>query len=486
MQSETLLDTWRGLVARGPDKLAVIDGGTGRAWTRAELAGSASRWLAALPAAARGRLWRRRVVIAEPNGPQWFQVFLGLLEAGAVPAPADSKEAPERIAEIAKVAHAAAVWRENRLEFAPASAGAGADAGVSADAGVNVKADASARVDARACAKADARARLRRDDLCLVKLTSGSTGAPRALDFTHAQMLADGRQVCAAMRIGADDLNLAVIPLGHSYGLGNLVVPLLDQGSPALCPASPFPQALAEDCARWRPAVFPAVPVLLRALARSDIAPEKLASLRTVVSAGAPLAPDEAAAFAAKFGRRVHVFYGTSETGGIAYDAAGGAAEDAPAGGCKVGRLIPGVSLRWRRGKRFLVESPAVRGRGSHSPPDRGALNARGELVLLGRAGRMLKIAGRRLDPAEVENALRALPGVRDVFVAAHPARPDALAAVVASDDAAPVVAEWRARLAQRMAAWKIPDKIHIVPALPVTQRGKPDRAALSRLLARA
>ena len=508
--SETLLDTWRRLVAQGPDKLAVIDGGTGRSWSRGALDAAAAQWLAAVPAEARGRLRRRRVVMAEPNGARWFQVFLGLLEAGAVPALADSKEAAERLAVIAEVTRAAAVWSEERLAFGVRDFSPAFDAPIhwpasrSSGSGINpaVKSGTEVPHSTRDSIKGREAARARRGDLCLVKLTSGSTGAPRALDFTHAQMLADGRQLCAAMGIGAEDLNLAVIPLGHSYGLGNLVVPLLEQGSPVLCAASPFPQAIAADCARWKPSVFPAVPVLLRALAGADVAPENLASLRLVISSGAPIAREDATAFAAKFGRRVHNFYGSSETGGIAFDCEGGAAEAGAAGGRGVGRLVAGVRLHWRRGKRFAVESAAVvgregrgrrggcGGRGRYMMPDRGEMNALGELVLLGRAGRMLKIAGRRLDPVEVENALRALAGVRDAFVAAHPERADALAAVVASDAAGAgaaagaVIAEWRGRLARCLAAWKIPDRIHIVPAFPVTQRGKIDRAALVRMLA--
>jgi len=515
---ETLLDTWRRLVARGAGRLAVIDGATGREWSRGELAGAAEQWVAEIPAELRGRLRRRRVVMAEPNGARWFQVFLGLLEAGAVPVLADAREAAERLAVIAGVARAAAVWCGGRLEFAGGGAGAGdfwsaaaersGDAAFDGDGNSRISKSGVAvpRCRAPLCHRTPKNARLRRGDLCLVKLTSGSTGAPRALDFTHAQMLADGRQICAAMGIGAGDLNLGVIPLGHSYGLGNLVVPLLEQGTAVLCAASPFPQAIAEDCARWRPTVFPAVPTLLRALAGADVAPEMLASLRTVISSGAPLAVEVAVAFAGKFGRRVHNFYGSSETGGIAYDCEGGAAEE---GGRGVGRIIAGVRLHWRRGKRFAVESDAVMGRGCHLMPDRGEMNARGELVLLGRAGRTLKIAGRRLDPVEVENALRALPGVRDAFVAEHPSRADAVAAVVAfafgkpsppaplpggeggaaaaageTSAGAGVIAQWRGLLARRLAAWKIPDKIVVVSAFPVTQRGKIDRAALARMVA--
>src|SRR5690606_25221949 len=70
------------------------------------------------------------------------------------------------------------------------------------------------------------RPRRPRDGRRLVKLTSGSTGMPRALPFTDAEMLADGRHVCAGMHIAPEDINLGLIPWGHSYGLGNLVLPL--------------------------------------------------------------------------------------------------------------------------------------------------------------------------------------------------------------------------------------------------------------------
>jgi len=434
----TLLTCWRALVERDPAALAVVDGATGRRWSRAELAAVAEDWSRTV--AAGHDLAGRRVLVAEPNGAQWFHVFLGLLQLGAIPIPADSTEPAAALAEQARGLRAAALWHAGTLHpFSGAT-------------------------------------RHRRDDLCLFKLTSGSTGVPKALPFTHAQMLADGRQVCASMGIGPDDLNLAVIPLGHSYGLGNLVVPLLDQGTPLLCVASPLPQALATDIARWRPTVFPAVPTLLRALVRSDIAPSQLASLRLVISAGAVLAPELAAEFAVKFGRRIHNFYGASETGGICYDRTG----EATLTGANVGTPMSGVRLRFRSGRRFAVESAAVGGTGRFSPADRGELDAAGGLVLLGRAGRTVKIGGRRLDLAEVEKALLALPGVRAACVLPHPQRPDALAAAVACDRTG---AALRAELGARLAPWKIPAHILPLAELPVTERGKTDRRAVEALL---
>jgi acyl-CoA synthetase (AMP-forming)/AMP-acid ligase II len=436
--SDHLGRCWQETVGRAPAAPAVIDGETRRTWTRAELAAAAAAWRAHLPAGA--ALAGRRVLMAEPNGAAWFQVFLGLLLADAVVVPADPMEPVATQVETARALGAAWLWRGGRLE------------------------------------PVVSRPPSRQRDLCLVKLTSGSTGVPRARVFTHAQMLGDGRQVCATMDIRPDDLNLAVIPLGHSYGLGNLVVPLLAQGTALACAASPLPNVLAADCARWRATVFPAVPMLLRALVEADADAAAFASLRLVISAGAPLAPEVAAAFAAKFGRRVHGFYGTSETGGISYDRTG----EATLAGRSVGPPLTGVRIDWRRGRRFTVASAAVMGRGCFSPADRGELNELGELVLRGRAGRLVKIAGRRLDLAEIEAALRAVPGVRDAHAAAHPVRTDALAAVVAAEL---TPADLRRQLGARLAAWKIPERLVVLPEFPHTARGKIDRRRLEALL---
>jgi acyl-CoA synthetase (AMP-forming)/AMP-acid ligase II len=432
----TLLSKWQKLVRAAPHAAAVIEADGAKVFSRAELAARTEAWRAARTEALAGQ----RVVFALPNSAAWFEVFLGLLQAGAVPAALDAAEPPSAQRELARAVGATWRWSDGRLE------------------------------------KISAPCRPRRPDVCLLKITSGSTGTPRALPFTHAQILADGRQVCRAMGIGPGDLNLAVIPLGHSYGLGNLVVPLLAQGTPLVCASAPMPHALAADCARWRPTVFPAVPALLRALAASDIAIDALRSLRLVLSAGAPMPAETAQAFFAKTGRRPQAFYGTTETGGITFDRSG----EATCEGRSAGTPLAGVRLQFGRGRRFTVVSAAVGGSGQFSPADHAALNAQGELVLLGRAGRMVKIAGRRLDLTELETALRRVPGVRDALAAPHPTRPDELAAALATDLSANVV---RGALREQLAAWKIPRRIIVLPAFPLTARGKTDTRALLKLL---
>lgn len=435
-----VLQSWAALVRSDAAAVAVVESDSGRVCTRGELAAESAALVKRLRPLADVR--RRRVLLMERNGAAWLAGFLALLDLGAVPVLADAEGdgavAEERLAAVraAGVLHGGGVF----------TIGGG-------------------------------RAPLRRgtsEFLC--KLTSGTTGAPRVLPFTEAQVVADGKQVVAGMGIGPSDRNLAVIPFGHSYGLGNLVLPLLLQGTGLVVAGVPLPSVLAEVCARWSPTVFPSVPAVLRGLVVAETAPEALASLRLVISAGAVLPAETARAFLARFGRRVHSFYGSSETGGITFDTTGTAAEE----GRSVGTPLPGVRLRWTSARRFRVEGSAVCGFGSHRMADFARINALGEVVLEGRAGRFLKCGARRVSVAEIEAPLRALDGVREVWVGQHPGRADSVAAVLASTQSP---ASLRRALASRLAAWKIPDTLLVVDQLPLTPRGKVDAAATRALL---
>src|ERR1051326_4506180 len=80
----------------------------------------------------------------------------------------------------------------------------------------------------------------------LLKLTSGTTAAPRAIRFRSEQLLADCIQICDTMGIGSDDVNFAVIPLSHSYGFSNLVTPLLVRGAPMVLSRDRIPRAVLD------------------------------------------------------------------------------------------------------------------------------------------------------------------------------------------------------------------------------------------------
>jgi acyl-coenzyme A synthetase/AMP-(fatty) acid ligase len=478
-----LLSVWQATVRRDPTAPAVYH--SNRVWTRQELDELGRGWSAltltrlfsdrerdrtrtrrSALGTTRSTLARRALFFSEPNGPAWFERFLGILYLGAVPAPLDPGEPAAAQRAIARSAGGAGFAAAAGLEPVPGS-------------------------------------RIRRWPAALLKTTSGSVGRPKALGFSAEQMQADGRQVMQTMGIGPGDLNFAVIPLGHSYGLGNLVLPLIARGTALICCTANVPHGWAREIRTLRPTVFPAVPPVLDALAESDVPGSDLASLRVVISAGSPLPPAVAARFHQRFDRRVHNFYGSSETGGIAYDRSG----ECTLSGRSVGRPLRGVKLRFGASGRFVVESAAVVG-GSFQPADRGGLNPQGELVLLGRTGRTIKLAGRRVDLAEVEKALLRVPGVSGAAVLLPPGGRGLAAAVTGAPqrgggpgDGAHVRAQapqgarpgaaatlsgraLAAALQVDLAAWKIPRRWQILERLPVNARGKVDRRALQRLFA--
>lgn len=159
-----------------------------------------------------------------------------------------------------------------------------------------------------------------RGDICLYKLTSGTTSLPRPIGFTGPQLVADCDQVCATMGIGVGDLNYGVISMAHSYGLSNLVTPLLCRGIPLVVASDPLPRAIENGLRSTCATVLPAVPAMFRGLLSAPSLPD---SLRLCISAGAPLSPALGRDFFEKFHRKIHTFYGASECGGICYDATG-------------------------------------------------------------------------------------------------------------------------------------------------------------------
>src|SRR6266446_6213545 len=167
----------------------------------------------------------------------------------------------------------------------------------------------------------------RNDPPTLLKLTSGTTAAPRAIRFRSEQLLADCDQICDTMGISDADLNFGVIPISHSYGFSNLLTPLIARGVPMVVSRDRTPRAVLADLARTNATVFPGTPIFYQAFCDMHDVPA-LRQLRLCISAGAPLSGTVAKKFFEKFKLLIHSFYGASECGGICYDRDGTAFED--------------------------------------------------------------------------------------------------------------------------------------------------------------
>ncbi len=327
----------------------------------------------------------------------------------------------------------------------------------------------------------------------ILKLTSGSTGDPRATCSEERHLVADVQHIVQAMGIGPRARQLGVIPLSHSYGFSNLLLPLLWQGTPLLLRPQFVPTQVVPDIDAARLETFAGVPFMFEHLARHQALP-RLASLRLVVSAGAPLSFDTVAAFHAATGLKVRSFYGSSETGGICFDdsdaldprvpvgrAMGDTRvdfvpdADAAEGSGRVRVSGPNVIDRYAGG-----EGPAIDGR--FLTGDYAEADGQGVYTLTGRVVSFVNVAGRKVHPREVEAALRALPGVSDAVAIGvdDPVRGQAIGACLVSQgawDARTV----RAALAPHLAPYKLPRVVAVTRALPLTDRGKVDRAAIAR-----
>jgi acyl-CoA synthetase (AMP-forming)/AMP-acid ligase II len=329
-----------------------------------------------------------------------------------------------------------------------------------------------------------------RSDIAVVKLTSGSTGAPRGIAASSEALLADDAALTLSMGLSAADRLLTTIPLSHSYGLASLALPALVRGTLLVMPEAAGVYDPFVTAARLDATFFPTVPAYLDALARMAEPPPRPDSLRLVITAGAPLAAATSARFREAFGLPVHVFYGSSECGGICYDREGGAAERGT-----VGAPVEGVRVLVEPDDgRVTVESAAVAS-GYLPEPDERLAGGRfragdlavwqdGELALRGRVDDLVNIKGKKVNPREVETVLAGLPGVDEAAVLGVPlaGAGELLRAVVAcrpgSLTAGEVVAWCRARLS----AHKVPRSVILIESLPRNARGKLDRAALLAL----
>src|SRR5436190_6368153 len=323
----------------------------------------------------------------------------------------------------------------------------------------------------------------------LLKLTSGTTATPRAICFRSEQLLADCNQICETMGIADDDLNFGVIPISHSYGFSNLLTPLIARGVQMVISRDRTPRAILADLVRSNATVFPGMPVFYQAFCEMEHVPA-LSKLRLCISAGAPLPRAIAKKFQEKFNLVIHSFYGASECGGICYDREA----TNPSEGF-VGEFMKGVNLEMvdpnGSATQVRVRSAAV-GDGYFPEPDNGKMGdgifVPDDLLaressgfnIVGRISDVINVAGKKVNPAEVEAHLRRFSGVRQavVFGRGSALRNEEVAACVV----APGISETDLLhfCREGLSTWQVPKRIFIVRAIPTNERGKISRRELS------
>ena len=294
----------------------------------------------------------------------------------------------------------------------------------------------------------------------LVMPTSGSTGTPKGVVHTMAGLEASAQAGNARLGVEASDHWLACLPLAHIGGF-TVITKALTAGTP-LTVLPGFDAAEVTAQARAGATLVSLVPTTL---ARID------PSLFRVVLLGGSRPPLDRPA-------NVVATYGLTETGsGVVYD----------------GLPLDGVEVRIAADGEILVRGPmlmrcyrdgssSIDADGWLHTDDLGTLGPDGHLQVQGRRGDMIVTGGENVWPDAVERVIADLPGVAEVAVAGVP-DPEwgqrVVAWVVPAGTAAPSLADLRAAVGQRLAAFMAPKELHLVEALPRTAIGKVSRTTL-------
>ncbi len=448
-----MFERFLALAAARAEAVALIDGGTGDVTSRADLASRIDELAGRFADA--GFLANDVVAIQLPNSVDFVAAFGAILKQKLVAILIDRDATETEVGDV--LGHFAArglVYRS------------GSD--------VMITARQSSRMNVPEGAR-------------LIKLTSGSTGMPKGIVATEANLVADSINICTTMDIRPDDINLGAIPMSHSYGFSNLVTPLFVQGTAVVISNDYLPQSVVNLCNRFSCTVVPLIPMVFDHLITAGSG--EFETVRTFLSAGAPLPPNVSRKFRERFGIPIHTFYGCSECGGITYDREGAAVERGT-----VGRAMENVTLTSKRGRLTVRGDNVALGyldAKTFQPFDDGVfvtddlidIRENGEIAITGRASELINTAGKKVNPREVEQVLLQIDGVREAKVYGEPAgaRGDVVAAAVVAD---PDITREQIRsfCLAHLSAHKVPRIVKLIESIPVDERGKVKRAALAAL----
>lgn len=339
--------------------------------------------------------------------------------------------------------------------------------------------------------------------------TSGTMGKPKGVRLSHRNLVATAVAVNEALGITAADTVLVAVPLFTIFG-ASVAAGALAAGATVVLEERFEPARAAELMGREAVTVCHGVPTMFHLLVREPgFTRERLPLLRTGIIAGSPVSADLVGAV-----RRccdVEIAYGLTETGPTVTLTRPGDPPDRRVE--TVGRPLPGVEVRivdlgtGELHGREAVGELAVRGpnvmEGYHRMPaetrrsftpegylltgDLAMVDDEGYVRIVGRRKEMIIRGGTNIYPREVEDVLRAHPGVEEVCVVGvpHEVLGEMVCACVVPSEGAILRGEDITDYARRqMADYKVPDLVRFFDALPLTPSGKVKRRELAQVVA--
>ena len=327
--------------------------------------------------------------------------------------------------------------------------------------------------------------------------TSGSTGTPKGVMLSHESLLFNARITARARGFGPDDEIVLALPCTHIMALSTALLAGLAAGARVRLQARFTADGMLDALAAGGTVMTGVPPMfqqMLRALDQRG-AGFTAPRLRMIGSGGAPLDPALKAQVEARFGVTLNNGYGLTEAGpGVASTVFGPVRRDGSIGyvypDCAVridapsadgvGELLfrgPGVMLGYYRNPR--ATAAALTEDGFLRTGDLARIDPDGALHLVGRSKELIIRSGFNVYPPEVEAALMACPGVQQAAVIGRsvPGNEEVLAFVTTdgSTDATTIASQLR----DRLAPYKRPQHVTVVPAMPLTGAGKIRKPAL-------
>jgi long-chain acyl-CoA synthetase len=479
---------------RDPDRQAVVT--TEGVLTYADFDRAADRIAAGLQA--RGVRRGDRVSLLLPNCADLCTAIYGVLRAGAAISPLNPTIKRDKLAQL--ISHAGSVallTDDEHLDLATDAAElAGADVAVLRPSDVDGDEPPARPLDV---------------DLAAVIYTSGSTGEPKGVTLSHRNLAFIVGSIVEYLEQTAEDRVLCLLPLSFGYGLYQLLASVRVGGTLVLERGLAFPGRVIQLLEDERITGLPAVPTIWQVLVSLDgLAERELPHLRFLTSAGAGLPVSVVRAVRRTFPRaQLYLMYGQTECGRICYLPPGRVDEkpdsvgiampgtEAWVEGADGGEAAPGeVGELMARGGHIMhgywndPEATAERLRPGRWPGERvlatGDLFRRDEeglLYFVARQDDIIKSRGEKVAPAEVEDALLELDGIREAAVVGvpDPRLGEAVHAHVALNEAGALDARAvRRHCAQRLEDHMIPSEVTFHEELPRTANGKLDRRRLA------
>jgi acyl-CoA synthetase (AMP-forming)/AMP-acid ligase II len=340
-----------------------------------------------------------------------------------------------------------------------------------------------------------------------IQFTSGTTGFPKGAELSNLGLANNGRLFAARAQLRDGGRHCNPMPFFHCGGSVLSTLGAVATASAQMPVVTFDPGRMVRTIDDERCTSASAVPTMLIALEeeerRSDCS---LESLEIVVTGGSPVPVDVERRWIMRFGVRFTITYGLTEASPVITQSSPDDPEELQIATC--GRPLPHVEVDvvdpltskrvpigqqgelrtrgWLVMKGYwqnqTATTDAISGDGFLRTGDLARLDERGYVSITGRAKEMIIRGGENIYPAEIEDAIRELPGVLDVAVVGVPSErygEEVAAFLRLSQDAELDEEEIRATLRSRIARFKIPRHVLVIDEFPLTASGKIQRFRL-------